>query len=427
MSAEQVSYRWRNDDGNETTATWKAAANTSTTTLIRNNVRLRILMDTVGTFSGTSVTANLMYRKTGQTGWFRVGDESAYSISYANIGAGSISTTTTVTPSLGAGTLGQSLYVMFIAQKPATANGGTVTTPTGWTYAGMVAGGGYGGTLAADTGNMNIFVYWKVADNPETSVPVTIGDNSVSLARVLTFTISTEATFSVAVVGGDDQTGDASFSATAGSDPGVIAGDMIVAVATVPTDAVTSWSAQALSQTGVTFSAVTEVADQSTASGNDMSVTAAYASATAGTSSGAPTFTATPAGTVTNARGPCAFIRIRGTAAPRCVMALSANIADGNSTAQMTPPGVKTTGDFTTGRIRETTPEAAVTIAADRYSEFEYCVQFTENALVGETYEYRLNDEGNVLTGVLFDTYSQTPQITISSGDLNAPQLFFMG
>lgn len=45
-SLRTTQYRWRNDDGNQTTATWKAAANTPITiNTINENIRLRMEMD----------------------------------------------------------------------------------------------------------------------------------------------------------------------------------------------------------------------------------------------------------------------------------------------------------------------------------------------------------------------------------------------
>lgn len=44
-SLDQEGFRWRNDDGSETTATWKAAQDTDLTALLSANVRLRTIVD----------------------------------------------------------------------------------------------------------------------------------------------------------------------------------------------------------------------------------------------------------------------------------------------------------------------------------------------------------------------------------------------
>jgi hypothetical protein len=47
-SYEQEGYRWRNDDGSETAATWKASQDTNSTTAVNNNVRVRVLINRTG-------------------------------------------------------------------------------------------------------------------------------------------------------------------------------------------------------------------------------------------------------------------------------------------------------------------------------------------------------------------------------------------
>jgi hypothetical protein len=45
---EQEGYRWRNDDGSESAATWKASQDTTATTAVNNNVRVRFLINRTG-------------------------------------------------------------------------------------------------------------------------------------------------------------------------------------------------------------------------------------------------------------------------------------------------------------------------------------------------------------------------------------------
>ena len=61
-------YRWRDDDGTETTATWLANEDTDVNRGININTRLRIQVDTSGGDTG-SVTLRLQYRKTGDPDW----------------------------------------------------------------------------------------------------------------------------------------------------------------------------------------------------------------------------------------------------------------------------------------------------------------------------------------------------------------------
>jgi hypothetical protein len=45
---EQEGYRWRNDDGSESAATWKASQDTTASVTVSDNVRLRMLINRTG-------------------------------------------------------------------------------------------------------------------------------------------------------------------------------------------------------------------------------------------------------------------------------------------------------------------------------------------------------------------------------------------
>jgi hypothetical protein len=67
---EQEGYRWRNDDGSESAATWKAAQDTVPTITAGNAARLR--MDINATNDPVSQDFQLEYRKVGDTTWKKV-------------------------------------------------------------------------------------------------------------------------------------------------------------------------------------------------------------------------------------------------------------------------------------------------------------------------------------------------------------------
>jgi MSHA biogenesis protein MshQ len=100
-------------------------------------------------------------------------------------------------------------------------------------------------------------------------------------------------------------------------DPGVTVGDHILAAMVIPTDVTTpaQFSAEAFTQAGVTFGAVTEISEPDSTTGNDIGGFVVRSTATAGVGSAAPVMTATAGGTTTNVRGPGVFIRIRDEAA----------------------------------------------------------------------------------------------------------------
>ena len=71
----QQHYRWRNDNGSETTATWKANANTALSSVARDaNIRLRFCVANTGTYAGT-IAARLEYAEATAGPWTAVGTE----------------------------------------------------------------------------------------------------------------------------------------------------------------------------------------------------------------------------------------------------------------------------------------------------------------------------------------------------------------
>lgn len=64
---EQEGFRWRNDDGSEATATWKAAQDTNVTVVPDAITRLRMLVNATG--DPASARYKLQYRKVGAAAW----------------------------------------------------------------------------------------------------------------------------------------------------------------------------------------------------------------------------------------------------------------------------------------------------------------------------------------------------------------------
>ena len=178
-----------------------------------------------------------------------------------------------------------------IAQKPATANGGTITAPSGWTLIGSaLAKGGYGTTTGAGVGNVNTFIYRQ--DSPTTggsNAIFTAGDNSAALG------------FQVRIPA------DA-------ADPGVKQGDLLLAGAALAASTVSGLLAQTFTQTGATFGSAT-TGGGITGTGNQVGAWGWSAVVTAGPGTAAPSAKATAAGTTTNARGGAVILRIRETIA----------------------------------------------------------------------------------------------------------------
>jgi hypothetical protein len=231
---------------------------------------------------------------------------------------------------------------LFIGQKPNVANGGTVTTPTGWTLVDSLTGaGGYGATLGVDTGNTNLFVYRKdVVTGTETgTLTVTLGQNDTAWAFMVRVGYAAGNT-----IGYGSADGQRTTAPTAGT-PFAVAltngttatnlqsGDLAIWAMCIPTDVTTpaQFTAQSVTSTGTTFAAAVELNEPDSSGGSDIGGYSAYSSATAGSSTVAPTVTVTAAGTVTNVRGPIVLVRLREVAIPGQTLTQTARFNNTNT------------------------------------------------------------------------------------------------
>ena len=94
---------------------------------------------------------------------------------------------------------------------------------------------------------------------------------------------------------------------------------------------------------------------------------------------------------------------------PAFSLSTSSNFTDGtNTTAQLTAPSGKTGSDFQAGEMCETTASPTIDLASGKYTEVEWCIQATTDAVDAQQYEFRVTYNGTAL-----DTYSVTPKWTI--------------
>ena len=223
-----------------------------------------------------------------------------------------------VSPAHPASVAAGDLLVLIVGMKPTTANGGSVATPAGWTPITSITGaGGYGATLGTDTGNTNLFAFYKEAVGGESgNLSVALTANNVSWAQIFRLS-NTLTSWSVAGATGQDISG-GNVSIAFGSNPGVTTGDFILAAMCIPTDVTTpsQFSGQAFTQSGVTYGTDTEISEPDSSSGNGIGGFVVRVPVSSGTGSANPTMTATAGGTTTNVRGPGIFIRIREVNAP---------------------------------------------------------------------------------------------------------------
>lgn len=413
-SKEQEGYRFRNDDGNESTATWLAAQDTAVTQPLSTNTRLRVLIDSPD--DPGSIQYQLEYKKSTDSTYKKVEAPSG-SVAFGSAGA-SINGTTSLSVAYPASISSGDLLVLGVANK--YPNNGP-TTPSGWRLLSNCQGSGGQGASGADVGSTYATIFLKEADGTESgNLSVTITSGNSAVGAMVRYTKGAGKDWNIACTNGSDNSGNStSWSVTGAADPGLITDDIVVVVSAINTDAYT-FASHALTSTGVTFSSDTERYDDGTTSGQDCKLVGTQHVVSGGTSSAAPVFTMTASGSAANRpAGASSFLRIRQVDQP-IQLSSSANIAASgeSTTAQLTAPSGKATSDFVTGRMQDDeNPADAIDITSNDYTELEWSMVATSNASNGEIYTFRLTDSGSA-----FSTYTVTPQWTIGSGVASDPR-----
>jgi hypothetical protein len=226
---------------------------------------------------------------------------------------------TTVTPAYPAGILATDVVLLFVGQKPGSANSGTNPAPSGWTLREELTGaGGYGATLGADTGNTNLRVFsWNTPIAGQTgNLNVSLGNSNVAWAFIVRIPTGGGAISYGSADG--QQTATPTSPMTNALTNGATAtnfesGDLAIWAMCIPTDVQTpaQFSNHLATATGATFAAGVEINEPDSTTGNDIGGFSAYASVTSGSSTAAPSITVTLAGTLTNVRGPVVMLRVR--------------------------------------------------------------------------------------------------------------------
>lgn len=207
------------------------------------------------------------------------------------------------------------LLVLIAGMKPSTENTGSISNPSGWTAQLAGFGGGYGTTLGADTGNTYQRVATKEAAGTESgTLSVSMSGADVSWAIILRIASSTGG--SARLVGaarGMSDTTAGDYSATNTISAATAVDDLLISSFVIPTDVTTpsQFSAHAYSQTGSTFSGITEVGEADSSLGNDIGGLVFYGTVATGGNSNNVTQSATAGGTTTNVRGPGGLLILR--------------------------------------------------------------------------------------------------------------------
>ncbi len=235
--------------------------------------------------------------------------------------------TTALTVAYPAGISATDLLVLAVANKYPT-NG--PATPSGWVLLEGAQASGGSGSAGADTGSVYATVFYRFADGTETGdLALTLTGANSSQAIMLRYTKSGTMSWSLAASGGSDNAAGTAWSVTCATNPGIAAGDVVLAVTAVNTD-LYSFSSTALAATGLTaFGTITSRTSTGTTQGDDSRIRVTEHPITTGTATAAPVYTMTSDGTATdNPCGATVLLRLR-EMAPSSVPGLGVRIGVG--------------------------------------------------------------------------------------------------
>lgn len=390
---EQEGFRFRNDDGSETTATWKAAQDTDVTAPSGANTRLRFLINATGDPSSTQYQVE--YKKTTDNFWTKATTTDYQPPEYIGKGVASSSAAAITGVPAPAGIESGDLLLLMVESANQA-----IATPNGWTQ--VTNSPQFTGT-AATAGGVRLGVFYAIATTSAPQVSVADSGNHQYAIMSVYRNVSTTSPIQITAGGVD------AAATTAISNPAVTTtapNTLIVnvigldkdladndTITTGPTNAnLTRFNDRhdATVATGVGggiafFTGVKEtIGDTGNTTGTaDSSTTHAY---------------------VTIALNPKTY---------DILVSPSANItASGdNTTALLTAPSGKTTSDFDAGRmVDDENPSDAVDITADDYTELEWSLMASTTVADSTAYDLRVTANGTAL-----DTYTVTPRWTIGT------------
>jgi hypothetical protein len=391
---EQEGFRFRADDGSQTTATWLAAQDTNIGRDINLNTRLRVLLNANGDL--TSTQYQLEYKKSTDSVWSKVPTSAAaqdQTIALVGSATGTTASTGTVSPvaNLPSGVQSGHLLLAWVVTNGAN----SLNSIAGWNQIGStltdsnsdssqallyrVAGGTEGSSwtftnlLNTSQTNLIVITAWSGVD---TSNPINTSSGLAASATATTIngpsiTPNHNNTMIIQLLGADPTT--TAYAATPDTSP---VGNEIYdakdagsyAYAAIQYYLQGAYAALALDYTGLTSDYY---------------------------------------GRFQVALNPAAG------SVPAISLSASGNItASGeNTTAQLTAPSGKTTSNFTAGRIQDDeNPADAVDIATNYYTELEWCLTATATAQYYDVYQFRVTANGTAI-----NTYSVTPLWIVSN------------
>lgn len=224
-----------------------------------------------------------------------------------------------------------------------------ITAPAGWNEVTEFADGAV--AAGANVGSVKVGCWYKDWESGDTNPTLDYSTGPVPAAHVMVvFSKAASEMWDAPVFATAAIAAATNWTATAGSDPGITAGDLLIALTGFRDDSAVM-SNRTLTATGVTFGTLVEypATHASTTTSNDISADAVYVIATAGTSSAAPVTTGTLSASET---GAALFIRQRVRPAPTGTQwTLTAHRGKAKSEASGATVSVAPTGNLAEGSI----------------------------------------------------------------------------
>lgn len=395
----QEGFRFRNDDGSETTATWKDAQDTHVTSPLTTNNRLRLLIDGTGDPPGTQF--RLDYKKSTDSEYIPVLITQPSAVPPSKIA--SVPHTTPANPTvtfditIPSVQIDDLLIVEFISRDHTSGTAQpTVTDNDGGTWIQK----GFSTTR-------KLQIWYRRATAATSAKVITIAGcvgSCTGMLRVLRGVLLTgdpitDLVFEANISGNEAHAGfTPSFS-----DSLIVLG---VGNATNDTLLITTLAAATLG----TFEPE-DVEDDSTGGSDCYLITSARPSPGGPTNTGGFTWAQ-----ATNSATESYTYAVRPSipVVHPILLSPSTNIAASGeaTTAQLTPPSGKSTSDFVAGRMQDDeNPADSVDVTTDDYTELEWCLTAVSGTAVnGDIYQFRAT-----IAGVPLDTYAVTPEWTIGT------------
>ena len=396
-TSEQFGYRFRNDDGSESSATWDSSQNSTSTFPLNTNHRLRVGVNSSGTLSAAQY--QLEYQKNGSGVWL-VASSTATTIMPTFVASGTAAGGTgNVTVTMPSGIQPNDIAFLWVSSN----NEPSSTAPAGWTYIGSV---GSGSGISTSTA---IDAFWIRATSTSLTNPVVIdrGNSTWAQAIVIRGSVTTGTPFVAYATTTNSTSNITTFSLTG---PTTTSNNNLIVG--LVADTYDNASARYSAWTNANLSSVTERADGGSTANNGVGGGAFTGGLATAGAVGTTTVTSAAASL---SRNYSAFvIGVLPAAIPDIILSPSSNIAAGGTaatTAQLSAPTGKTTANFQAGKISDdTNPLPSLSLGADTYTELEWDLIATSSAATNDSFTFRVTAAGTALT-----TYSVTPAWTIGS------------